>query len=352
MEANGGSNNAYTTKNVTVYQDWFPPSALELIFDMEADRMQYLDFDPQMVESERGVVASERRTSVEANNFGLLSEQLWATAYTAHPYQWPVVGWMVDIENWKIEDLKAYYKMGYAPNNATLVIVGDFDSKRVIELAEKYLEPIPSGEPPPPVHTREPEQQGERRVELRKFAQLPIVMVSHHIPETSQPDFYPLRLLETILFDGQSSRMYQRLVDKEQVALSVGGGFGFAFDPTMFTITVQPRANVETATIEKLLYEELDQVKNELVANEELQKAKNIHIADFYRQMKTISGKANTVGTYEVFFGDYRKLFTAADEFNKVTREDLQRVARQYFTPKNRTVATLIPEPAEKKENQ
>jgi zinc protease len=349
METNGGSNNAYTTNNVTVYQDWFPTSALELIFDMEADRMQHLSFDPQMVESERGVVASERRTSVEANNYGLLNEQLWAVAYTAHPYQWPVIGWMVDIENWKIEDLKAYYKMGYAPNNATLVITGDFEAKRVIELAEKYLGPIPSSDPPPPIHTREPEQQGERRVELRKFAQLPVVMLGYHIPETSHPDFYPLRLLETILFDGQSSRLYQRLVDKEQVALWVQGGFDFAFDPTLFEITVQPKDDVETATIEKLLYEELDRAKNALVANEELQKAKNIHIANFYRAMKTISGKANTIGTYEVFFGDYRKLFTATDEFNKVTREDLQRVARQYFTPKNRTVATLVPEPSEEK---
>jgi zinc protease len=352
MEANGGSNNAYTSQNVTVYQDWFPSSTLELIFDMEADRMQHLNFDPQMVESERGVVASERRTSVEANNYGLLNEQLWAAAYTAHSYQWPVVGWMVDIEKWKIEDLKAYYKMGYAPNNATLVIVGDFDPKKIIELAQKYLEPIPPGEPPPPVHTREPEQQGERRVELRKFAQLPILMAGYHIPETSHPDFYPLRILETILFDGQSSRLYRRLVDKEQVALWVQGGFDFAFDPTLFEITVQPRAGVETTTIEKMLDEEFDRAKNDLVTTEELQKAKNIQIANFYRQMKTISGKANTVGAYEVFFGDYRKLFTAADEFNKVTREDLQRVARQYFTAKNRTVATLIPEPAETKENQ
>src|SRR2546426_665446 len=124
MEAAGGSSNAYTDYDVTVYQDWFPPTALELIFDLESDRIAHLSFDPKIVESERGVVASERRTSVEANNAALLDEQLWAAAFTAHPYQWPVIGWMVDIEHWKMEDLKRHFEMGYAPNNATMVVAG------------------------------------------------------------------------------------------------------------------------------------------------------------------------------------------------------------------------------------
>src|SRR5882762_10139127 len=125
MEANGGANNAYTSQNVTVYQDWFPRSAMDLIFDIEADRIANLSFDPTKIESEKGVVASERRSSVDAENAGILSEQMWATAFTAHPYQWPVVGWMSDIEHWTIEDLKHHFEMGYAPNNATMVVVGD-----------------------------------------------------------------------------------------------------------------------------------------------------------------------------------------------------------------------------------
>src|SRR5215475_15395857 len=125
MEANGASNNAYTTEDVTVYQDWFPRSALDLIFDLEADRIQYLSFDPKMIQSERGVVASERRTSVDGNNFGLLNEQLQATAFSAHPYQWPVVGWPSDIENWTMDDLKHHFEMGYSPSNATMVVSGD-----------------------------------------------------------------------------------------------------------------------------------------------------------------------------------------------------------------------------------
>ena len=349
MEAGGGSNNAYTSNDVTVYQDWFPRTQMEQIFDLEADRIRDLAFDPKMIESERGVVASERRLSVEGDNAGLLSEQLWATAFTAHPYQWPVVGWMVDIENWKMGDLRHHFEMGYSPSNATMVVSGDVTADEVVKLAEKYLEPIVSHDPPPKVTTAEPEQLGERRVVVRKFAQLPMVMMGYHVPQTDSGDFYARQVLQTILFTGESSRMYQRLVDKDQLALSIDGSSPFAFDPTLFEIDAQPKANVDPAAVEKAVYEELEKVSAQSVTDQELEKAKNILLARFYRQMKTISGKANTLGTYEVFFGDYHKLFDAAEQYNKVTKEDVQRVAKQYFTAKNRSVATLVPEPEEEK---
>ncbi len=347
MEAAGGSNNAYTSKDLTVYQDWFPKSALELIFDLEADRIANLSFDPKMIESERGVVTSERRTSVEANNFGILYEQLWATAYTAHPYQWPVIGWMVDIENWKMDDLKRHFEMGYSPSNATMVVSGDVSTDEIIKLAEKHIEPIASHAPPPPVTTREPEQMGERRITVRKFAQLPILMIGYHVPQAANKGYYPLQVLQTILFSGQSSRMYQRLVDKDQIALFVNGGADLSFDPNIFMIATQPKGGVKTETLESAIYEELEKVKTQPVTDEELEKAKNILLANFYRQMKTINGKANTIGSYEVFFGDYRKLFTAAEDYSRVTKEDVRRVARDYFGDKNRTVASLIPEKPE-----
>lgn len=352
MEAGGGANNAYTSNDVTVYQDWFPRTQMEQIFDLEADRIRDLAFDPKMIESERGVVASERRLSVEGDNAGLLSEQLWATAFTAHPYQWPVVGWMVDIEGWKMEDLRHHFEMGYSPSNATMVVSGDVTAEEVIKLAEKYIEPIPSHDPPPKVTTAEPEQMGERRVVVRKFAQLPMVMMAYHIPQTDSPEFYPLQVLQTILFTGESSRMYQRLVDKDQLAISIQGDFSFGFDPTLFGITAQPKANVDPAAVEKAVYEELDKVSAQGVSDQELEKAKNILLAQFYRQMKTISGKANTLGSYEVFFGDYHKLFTAAEQYNKVTKDDVQRMAKQYFAAKNRTVATLVPEPEQEEEKK
>src|SRR5262245_53419517 len=185
MEGAGGSNNAYTSNDVTVYQDWFPRSALETIFDLEADRIQNLSFDEKMIASERGVVASERRTSVDNSNMGILDEQLSAAAFTAHPYQWPVIGWMVDIENWTMEDLKHHFEIGYSPANATMVVTGDVTLDEIVRLAQKYIEPIPSRGLPPKVTTREPEQLGERRVTVRKFAQLPNVMRGYHVPASA-----------------------------------------------------------------------------------------------------------------------------------------------------------------------
>jgi zinc protease len=344
MEAGGGSNNAYTNNNVTVYQDWFPSSALDLIFDLEADRIQYLSFDPKIIESERGVVANERRLSVDNSNLGTLYEQLYATAYTAHPYQWPVVGWMVDIQNWKMEDLKHHFEMGYSPSNATMVVCGDVSADNVFKLAEKYIEPIPSHTPPPPVTTQEPEQQGERRLVVKKFAQLPLLMVGYHVPQTASNEYYALQVLKTTLFSGQSSRLYQRLVDKDQLAIAVDAEMDFAFDPTLFTVIAQPKAGVATAAVERAIYDEFDKARAQPVSDQEITKAKNILLANFYREMKTISGRANTLGSYEVFFGDYRKLFDAAQEYNKVTADDVRRVAEKYFSDKNRTVATLVPE--------
>ena len=344
MEANGGSNNAYTTRDVTVYQDWFPRSALDLIFDLEADRIRDLSFDPKKIESERGVVASERRTSVDGQNEGVLDEQLWATAFIAHPYQWPVVGWMSDIESWKIADLKRHFEMGYSPSNATMVVVGDVTPEEVFALAEKYLEPIPSHAPPPPVTTLEPEQLGERRLVVHKPAELPLLMIGYHVPKTDNPDFYALNVLRSILFQGESSRMYQRLVDKDQIALDVESETDNAFDPTLLLFEAQPKEGVDPQQCEKAIYEELERVENAQVTDRELEKAKNFRLAEFYRQVRTINGRANTVGTYEVFFGNYQKLFDAAKNYNAVTKDDVQRVAKKYFGANNRTVATLLPE--------
>ena len=348
MEANGGANNAYTTQNVTVYQDWFPHSALPLIYDIEADRIRDLTFDPKKIASEREVVASERRLSVDNDNGGLLDEQLWATAFIAHTYQWPVVGWMSDIEHWTMDDLKHHFEMGYSPSNATMVVVGDVSPEEIFQLCEKYIEPIPSHAPPPPVTTVEPEQLGERRLVVHKPAELPLIMIGYHVAQTSDPDYYALNILRSILFQGESSRMYQRLVDKDQLALDVSSSVEPAFDPTLAIIVAQPRQGVDPQACEKAIYEELEKVKSAPVSDQELEKAKNNRLVEFYREMRTINGRANTIGTYEVFMGDYNKLFDAAKNYSTVTKEDVQRVAKKYFGANNRTVATLLPENAEK----
>jgi zinc protease len=350
MDNIGGNNNAYTTNDVTVYTDWFPTPALELMFDMEADRIRDLAFDPKIVESERGVVYSERRSSVDNSNIGMLYELARATAFVAHPYHWPVVGWPSDIESWSMDDLKNHFRMGYAPNNCVLVVVGDVLNAQVMSLAKKYLEPIPRQEPPPAVRTKEPPQQGERRVTLSKQAQLPIQLVLFHVPESRHPDRRALGVAATLLTHGQSSRLYKRMVDTEQIALSVGAGVGDALDPTVFTFNIQPRSGVDPATTEKALFEELSKLQADAVPDTELRKAKNQMLADLYRQLKTIAGRANLLGSYEVFQGDYAKLFSADKEIEAVTAADVQRVARQYFVAKNRTAATLVPEKVEVKQ--
>jgi zinc protease len=316
---------------------------------MEADRIRDLSFDPEKVKSEREVVASERRLSVDNENNGVLDEQLWATSYIAHPYQWPVVGWMSDIEHWTMEDLKHHFEMGYSPNNATMVVVGDASAEEIFKLCETYIESIPTHPPPSAVTTIEPPQAGERRLVVHKRAELPLLMLGYHVPQTNSPDFYALNILRTILFQGESSRMYQRLVDKDQIALDVSSAVEPAFDPTMVEVIAQPKQGVDPQVCEKAIYEELERAGSASISDIELEKAKNIRLVEFYRQMRTINGRANTIGTYEVFFGDYHKLFEAAKNYSAVTKQDVQRVAKTYFGANNRTVATLIPETVEKR---
>ncbi len=344
MEKAGGNNNAYTSEDVTVYTDWFPGAALELMFDMEADRMQNLAFDPKIIESERGVVYSERRTSVDNNNRGLLDEQLRAAAFIAHPYHWPVVGWPSDIESWTMEDLRAHYKMGYAPNNCVMVVVGDVTSGEVLALATKYLEPIPAQPPPPAVRTKEPEQIGERRLTVKKAAQLPVQLIAFHTPEARSSDVIVLDVIDALMTEGESSRLYKRMVDQDQVALNVGASLEHSLDPGIYTFSITPRAGVDPLRTESTLYEELAKLGDKEAPADELRKAKNQLLVQHYRQMKTIAGRANLLGTYEVFYGDYAKLYTIAGDIEAVTPEDVRRVAKKYFSEKNRTVATLIPE--------
>jgi zinc protease len=274
----------------------------------------------------------------------LLYEQLDAAAYVAHPYHWPVVGWPSDIEGWTMEDLKAHFKMGYAPNNCVMVVVGDVTDGQVLALAKKYIEPIPSQAPPPPVRTKEPEQIGERRVTVRKAAQLPIQLVAFHIPEAKHPDSNVLEVIDALMSAGQSSRLYKRMVDQDQIALNAGARNQRTLDPGLFIFSITPRSGVDPARTEQVLFEEIEKLRATPLSAEELRKAKNQLLSAHYRSLKTIAGRANLLGTYEVFHGDYNKLFTIERDVEAVTAEDVQRVANKYFVATNRTVAILVPD--------
>jgi zinc protease len=347
MENNGGNNNAYTSEDVTVYTDWFPNTALELMFDMESDRMRDLAFDPKIVENERGVVYSERRNSVDNDNAGTLAEQLRAAAIIAHPYHWPVVGWASDIEAWTMADLKDHFRMGYAPNNCTMIVAGAVREADVLRLAKKYFETIPAHTPPPPLRTKEPGQQGERRVTVRKPAQAPLLMAAYHTPEAKHPDTPPLEILARVLTQGRSSRLYRRMVDADQSVLSIDASQDWNIDPGLFTVSAQVRPGGSNAAVEKALDDELARLIRAGVSEDELTKARNLTLVDFYKGMRTIASKANFIGRFEVYLGDHRRLNTYASDMQKVTAADVQRVARQYLQVRNRTIATLEPEPGQ-----
>lgn len=341
MEAAGGSNNAYTTENVTVYTDWFPSSSLEVIFDLEADRIANLALDDQMIESERGVVLSERSTGLENSNYRMLSEQVKASAFMAHPYRWSVIGYESDIKNWSKEDLQRYFETYYAPNNAVVVIVGDVKLENVKRLAQQYFGPIPAQDPPREVHTEEPEQMGEKRVMVHKKVSTPNVLIAHHVPSTSSSDSYALELMNAILSSGNSSRLYKSLVDEQQLATSVFSYIPESFDPNLMYIYAVASGETDEGQLEAAILSELDKLSREGISEQELQKVKNQKLMELYRTLETINGKANTLGSYELYFGDYKKMFSAPQEYEKVTAADIQRVAAQYLKKNNRTIGVL-----------
>jgi zinc protease len=341
MEFNGGANNAYTTENVTVYTNWFPASATEVIFDLEGDRISSLSIDPKMVESERGVVLSERSTGLENSKWELLSQTVQGTAFQEHPYHWPVIGYEDDMKNWKQADLERYFKTYYAPNNCVTVVSGNVKFDEVKRLAEKYIEPIPAQPEPPKVMIVEPPQTGERRVWVQKDVTTPSIMISYKVPESKNENYYALTLLSDILSSGKSSRLYSSLIDKKQIATQTFTNYGESFDPTLFSFYAIAAAKINESELEKAIYEDIEKIKTEGITEKELQKVKNQKVMEFYGQIETINGKSNNIGTYEVFFGDYKKMFEAPAAFNKVTAEDIKNVAKKYFTKSNRTVGIL-----------
>jgi zinc protease len=345
MEAQGGSNNAFTSDDVTVYQDWIPRTALDLVFDLEADRLANLSFDRKVVESERGVVYSERRLRTEDSNDGFLAEQVQATAFVAHPYQFPTVGWPADIQGWKIEDLQKFFKTNYAPNNCTLILVGDLSAEEGFALAKKYLEPIPKQEPPPPVRTTEPEQLGEKRVLVERDAQTPLLFYAYKSPAANDPQGPAINLLMSVLTEGNSSRLHRLLVEEKQIAIEVDGHFAEGFDPGLTWLQLTLPQGAKVAEVEKTLDAALEQIVAQGVTDAELTRAKNLYASSFWKQLTTIDGKASLLGQFDVFEGDYRKLFDSPAAYDKVTREDVQKAAALVFQKNHRTVGVLEAKP-------
>lgn len=344
FESQGASNNAYTTRDVTVYQDWCPPEAVPVVFQLEADRMAQLSIDPIMVESERGVVANERRRYM-AEPESVLDEMLFGAAYLAHPYRWPVLGWMSDIQNWTIADLEEFFHLNYSPNNCVLVVCGDVRAEDIWKQAEKAFAWIEARAEPRPVHTIEPAQLGERRVRIHDPSELPQFQCGWHTPSTSHDDFWALSTLEKLLFRGQSSIFYKTLIEQEH-SLDLYGGFeGSSMDPGLFTIRTHLRSGVETQAVLDVIDKRLETLSQGEFQDKALEKAKNQVKAEFVRSLKTINGKADMLGAFEVFGEGPEEIAEVLEKYSQVQRADIERVVQTYLRPENRTVAELVPTP-------
>ena len=344
LESNGGYSNGSTTRDRTNYWEEFPREALELVLDMESDRMRSLRLTPENLEQERSIVKEERRLRTDNSVPGKMFEELYVAAYKAHPYRWPVVGWMADLDNIKLENAKDYFRTYYAPNNAVVILVGDFDTGETLELMEKYFSDLPKGPPPEAVTNPEESQDGERRVKVHKAAELPAVMIGYKAVRATHEDAPVLDVISTILSSGESSRLFRRLVYETQTASFAGAFFRDQIDPGLFVFNVGLTPGHATEEAETLVYEILAELKEKPVSERELQKAKNILSADFIKGLKSNLGRAFGLGSYEVIHGDYRAMIQTVERINSVTAEDVQRVAGKYFGEKNRTVVTLVPE--------
>jgi zinc protease len=305
--------------------------------------MQNLLVDPKEFLSERAVVMEERRMRYEDDPTSTMVEQMMATAFMAHPYQWPVIGWMADLGNLTRDDLYHHYKTYYAPNNATIVVVGDFDTKKLLAEIEKYFGPIPRGPEVPKVGAREPEQLGERRIVVKKEAELPAVFAGYHVPNLKHPDSYALDVLQTILSTGKSSRIYRSLVYEKQLALYAGGDYdNITNDPNLFYVYAGVMPGKSADEVEKALYGEIEKLKAEPVSDEEIQKAKNQIEASFIMGQDSVFYQAMLLGQYETV-ASWELLEKYLDGIKAVTKPDIQRVAKGYFTENNRTVGILVP---------
>jgi predicted Zn-dependent peptidase len=344
LESGGGYSNAYTSNDITFYFEEFNPDLLDKVLHMEADRMRWLTIDTSNLEQERGIVKEERRVSTDNSVPGKMYEELYAAAFSAHPYQNPVVGWMVDLDNIRLEDAREYFKTYYAPNNATVFLVGDFDAKTIKKKMEKLFGPIPKQPAPRPVANAEPEQIGEKRVMLHKEAELPAAYFGYKSVAVASPDLDALKLLATILSRGQSSRLYKRLVYDKEMVTEVSATVDEYIDPGLFTLFVQMKPGEEVGDAE----EEIDDIIRDIVENgvrdEELQKAKNTALSDYTDEFKTNVGIAGRLGYYEVVYGDYRKSFSVMDRVAAVSAADILRVAKTYLTDRGRTTVILVPE--------
>jgi zinc protease len=344
IESAGGETNAATWVDWTHYQSELPASELELIARLEADRMQHLVLRKPQVASEKEVVANERRFRVDDDIEGQVNELLYATAFESHPYGWPTIGWMPDIEGFTEADCAQFYKTYYAPNNATLIIAGDFDEEELLALVQRYYGAIPAARIPRFAPQREPQQRSERYVELRRPTPGPKLALGYRAPSFRDPDYPALSLASEVLFGGRSSRLFSRLVRDEELATELHGSVAPFADAGLYEIWMSLRPGRELNDALAVVEAELLRLSKKPIPSSELRKVKNRMELGFLQGMETASGKAEQLGFFEIVSGDAAELFHRLQALRAVTAGDIQRVAAKYFDPRRRTRIAVLPE--------
>ena len=339
VEANGGEGlNAGTAEDQTTYFYNFPSNRVELWFLLESERFLHPIF--REFYKERDVVLEERRMRTESSPVGKLVEQMLATAFAAHPYKTSPIGWASDIQSLRATEAETYFKTYYHPSNLTIAIAGDVNPAEARKFADKYFGRIPGGPLPPIVHTIEPVQVGEKRVGVESPAQ-PFLLIGYKRPDQYSKDDVPLDVLSDILSDGRTGLMYKELVRDKKIALGAESQATFPGGkyPSLFIFFVAPNSGHSNEENEKALYDIIERVKKEKVDAESLQREKTKLRASLIRQLDSNGGLAQQLAFYQANFGDWRRMFTQLDEYEKVTADDVMRVANMYLTENNRTVS-------------
>jgi zinc protease len=344
VQRNGGQDNAHTARDAAAYYEDFAADRVNLGLELEADRMANVLFDEKEFLTERDVVYEERRLRIEDQPAATLGEVMRATAFMAHPYGRPTIGWPSEIKGWTVEDAKWFYKTYYAPNTATLIVAGDIKKDEVLAKVTELFGPIPRGPAPPAlVIPEEPQQTGERRVFVRKEAELPIVFAVHHVPTLAHPDSAPLSVLAYVLGGGESARLHRKVVYELRLASFAGADYNPVYkDPNLFGLSAGPLPGRSADEVERAVTAEVERIQTEPIPDRELQKAKNQIEAEFVFAQDSVHMLASLLGAYECA-ASWKLLPTYLDGIRAVTAADVQRVARQYLVADNRTVAILIP---------
>ena len=345
IQESGGNDNAFTSSDSTTYFEDLSSDKVQVAIDLEADRMQGLVLREEDFGTERMVVMEERRLRTDDDPQSYLSEQLEAAAFQISPYHWPVIGWMEDIKRFTLDDLKSYYRAYYNPANAFLVVAGDFRKEALLQEIRKTFVQIPKGPLPQQERNSDPPQQGERRIYIKKEAQLPFIAMGYHVPNLASADSYVLEVISAVLSGGKSSRFYKNLVHDKQLVLSAETDNALlSRDPGLFTLSAEPLPGKDIVEVEKALDEQIERLKKEPVEEYELQKARNQIEAAFVYGQDSLFHQAALLAHYEIALS-WKRIDDYIPSIRKVNAEDIIRVATKYLTPDNRTIGILIPLP-------